>query len=64
MSEQVRRRPRRDVDGERKRVWLNVTMTPELRAEVDEASTRAGLAAGAWVRELVEDTLALADEDF
>lgn len=55
-----RRRPR--TEGKR-RVWLNVCMSEELREQIDEASDRAGMAAGAWVRELIEDTFALEEED-
>lgn len=52
----VRRRPR---NGPHRRLWLNVTVSAELMAEIDEAALRAGLAKGAWVRELIEDTLGL-----
>lgn len=47
----------------RRRVWLSVSMSPDLRAEIEEASTRAGMAAGAWIREVLADTLNLESED-
>lgn len=52
----MRHRPQ---NGPRRRLWLNVCVSEDLMNAIEEASQRADLARGAWVRELIEDTLAL-----